>query len=414
MPIRRRAERPVLPSLTFRGWALLTGALISAIVAYASGWRELLFIGLTLVLVVAGSLVVVGSRPTGVRVRRRLTPAIVGTGDEVGVGVEVANTSWIPLAGVAWADVVPVDLHGDSGGRLPALAPRGRSSSRARLEYSVVATRRGLVTVGPLALRATDPFGLCRHDSTVGGTDELIVLPRIERLDGGMLATSGATDSAVRAAMAGRGQDDVIAREYRTGDALRHVHWRATAHRGELMVRQEQRQDEARAVVLLDNRREAWRSTAAFEWAVAFAASVVVHLSSEVAGVDLVLTAPDAAAPGTDSGNRDRSAREVLLDLATVIRRVPGRSGSHLRELDRIVTDAGAPLVAVMGDIGSGEWREIAARRGARGSGIAVFVDPTEVPLSAWGGGWQVASVEDPATPMESVWRGVAAGVLRG
>jgi uncharacterized protein (DUF58 family) len=241
--------------------------------------------------------------------------------------------------------------------------------------------------------------------------ERLIVLPQIDALEGSVTAGGGVADAALRAAITGRGQDDVVAREYRHGDALRHVHWRATAHRGELMVRQEQQEDEATAVVLLDNREEAWRSTAAFEWAVAFAASVVVHLAAGSTGVELVVTAP----AGEDDARRDRPIDDVLLDLATVVRRTPLERGvvNLSRDLDRLVGESGAPLIAIMGSVGESEWREIAARRGARSTGVGLFVDATSTPEQAWSQGWRIVEVDDPASDKADVWRRATSGGVR-
>ena len=46
-------------------------------------------------------------------------------------------------------------------------------------------------------------------------------------------------------------------REYRYGDDLRKVHWRATARTGQLMVRLEERPWRAQATLLLDTRARA-------------------------------------------------------------------------------------------------------------------------------------------------------------
>src|SRR5699024_718722 len=95
----------------------------------------------------------------------------------------------------------------------------------------------------------------------------------------------------------GPGGDDVIARPYVPGDPLRRVHWKATAHRGEPMVRQEEQDDSRHALVLLDPRtqramqgavlgtRSGSRSgrgvDAMFEWAVSMTASLVEHLAEQ-------------------------------------------------------------------------------------------------------------------------------------
>ena len=86
---------------------------------------------------------------------------------------------------------------------------------------------------------------------------QLTVLPR--RYDLPPIRPSGSDeDGATRPApqQVGIGEDDIIARSYLPGDALKRLHWKATARRGELMVRQEEQQMNPRAAVVID--LDAW------------------------------------------------------------------------------------------------------------------------------------------------------------
>ena len=75
------------------------------------------------------------------------------------------------------------------------------------------------------------------------GTDTapLVVVPRVLPLRAaGLTAGHGGGGEGARRSIAVHGEDDVSTREYRHGDDLRKVHWRATARTGELMVRLEE------------------------------------------------------------------------------------------------------------------------------------------------------------------------------
>ena len=50
----------------------------------------------------------------------------------------------------------------------------------------------------------------------------------------------------------GQGADNLIPRPYAPGDSMRRIHWRASAHRGEFMVRDEEQESTPTATVLLD------------------------------------------------------------------------------------------------------------------------------------------------------------------
>ncbi|WP_324277397.1 DUF58 domain-containing protein [Blastococcus brunescens] len=74
---------------------------------------------------------------------------------------------------------------------------------------------------------------------------------------GGPAGGHGGGGEGSRRTIAVHGEDDVSIREYRQGDDLRKVHWRATARTGELMVRLEERPWRAQATLFLDTRARA-------------------------------------------------------------------------------------------------------------------------------------------------------------
>ena len=86
----------------------------------------------------------------------------------------------------------------------------------------------------------------------------LLVVPRVRPLGaGGPAGGHGGGGEGARRTIAVHGEDDVSTREYRHGDDLRKVHWRATARTGELMVRLEERPWRSQATLLLDTRSRA-------------------------------------------------------------------------------------------------------------------------------------------------------------
>ncbi len=142
---------------------------------------------------------------------------------------------------------------------------------------------RGQFDVGPMRVRLSDPFGLVdagphvrEHLLARGDAPRWCALPAVP-LSG---AWTGAGDNRPRAFASGSAED-VTVREYRRGDDLRRVHWRSSAHAGELMVRREEQPWQSRATLFLDNRRSAHRGQGAassLEHAVSLAASIAVHL----------------------------------------------------------------------------------------------------------------------------------------
>lgn len=401
-------RRVALPSFTRRGWAVLAASAIAVIVALSVGWRDLFFVGLILLVLLAVSSLVLRAGSAALNVERRNSSEIVPAGESFTVSLKVSNGAWLRTPIQRWHDRTPRGVAGSPSASLPALAGRGDAASSARLSYAAVAERRGVVEIGPMTVERSDPFGLLLSERTVGGTEPLTVLPRITPLDAAGSGRSSAGDVATVAWRSGHGYDDVVTREYRSGDALRHVNWRASAHRGELMVRQEQSSDEARALVVLDTRRETYPSAEAFEWAVEYAASIVAHLAAARVDVRLLETAPDGGVLDVD-----RDAQEVLVDLASVERR-SSRSigGDYLARLESVLAAEPAAVHAVLGSgTEAPELRELASQRARTTQATLMLVGSAgaEIPDELWFAGWS-AGVAGPSTAVDDAWRQVAGG----
>jgi uncharacterized protein (DUF58 family) len=118
--------------------------------------------------------------------------------------------------------------------------------------------RRGRFATGRLALRTHGPLGLARRrerrtvDDVVNvGVDLAVVVARAARLVRG-----SDSDGARRKRAVERGRELESLRDYRRGDDVRLVDWKATARRGELVVKElvpETRQD---VVIVLDAGRQ--------------------------------------------------------------------------------------------------------------------------------------------------------------
>ncbi|RSD11938.1 DUF58 domain-containing protein [Amycolatopsis eburnea] len=292
--------------LTRRGAFVLA----SAVVLYAAGevlgyalFRALGGIALGAVLV---AVAVVRFRPD-VEVDRTVLPDRIERGEPALASLTVRNTGPRRHGGFAAADRLGTETHGV---RVRPLAP----GTAATYHYELPTTRRGRLEVGPLALDRPDLFGLARGERTVGGTASLWVHPRRH---------------AVRPARAGhprhhhdgpitdpplRGSADLRAvRQYVLGDEVRHLHWKASARTGRLMVREYADPAQLRCTVVLDTRPRSL-TAAAFEEAVEVVASLL--FASATAGQHCRLITTTGTDTPVDSGLR--VARVVLDELCLV------------------------------------------------------------------------------------------------
>lgn len=101
--------------------------------------------------------------------------------------------------------------------------------------YEVTYEARGRHEFGPATLTAVDVFGLAKRDLLVRGTDAAIVFPT-RRSVPVWFRRELYHDETVGSS---RQRDEFeCLREYERGDALRDVHWPATAKRDELVVKE--------------------------------------------------------------------------------------------------------------------------------------------------------------------------------
>jgi uncharacterized protein (DUF58 family) len=105
------------------------------------------------------------------------------------------------------------------------------------------------------AVRAVfeDPFALAKAQQTVGSESALLVYPRLVELDRLFTQSGGAMLSGGRVLLRRTAGFDLHSvREYEQGESLRKVHWRTTARRGQLMVKELEDMPHDEVAVLLD------------------------------------------------------------------------------------------------------------------------------------------------------------------
>lgn len=414
-PAPANSSRPTSRGIAFIGAAVLIGTL-----GYGLGRSELLYAAGFLILLPIIGLLIVRLRPLRLTVVRTFSPAVVTAGTPTVIELDVRNVSSFASASATWYDRIPW-LPGRAGpGVLPVLPPGGAVATArgARLGYSLRPTLRGVYSIGPLAVEYTDPFGLGVAHAEVGASQSLYVIPAVVPLgDSGPIYVSGDGTARLIQRMATGSDDDLMTREYRTGDALRRVHWRASARHGELMVRQEEQRSFPEARLLLDTRLDGYGGTIAefgfddtgfswFEWGVGMIASLGVHLHRSGFLVQVVETGPRQIAPLGDSNQGSGQDIKFLLSLAglrlTEPRSLVGNPGT-----DRAQGVLG-PIFAVVADPSHESLEWIAAQRRPYEAGVA-FILETES-TRAWealsAAGWTcvpVLDTDDPSMAWSSV-----------
>lgn len=331
-------------SLTRRGWMFAVAAVVVLTAAYAGGRPELLYVATLLgVLPLLGWLLVRLRRPR-LSVMRRFAPHPVAAGSRVSVGLQLRNRGRRPTPALLWQDTLPWHPGATPEASLPPLERAGaRYEGRGNsvmLDYELTPPRRGLEAVGPFVVGIDDPFGMASGVLAVGGADQLVVTPVVVPLPATALSfPAGDGEARFVQHRAVGDEDDAITREYRDGDALRRVHWRATARHGELKVRQEEQRSLPVARIIIDTSvtgypdAEAGHSEA-FEWVVRMLASVAAHLRESGFLVSLIELGEPQLAGLSHGRRRSWVEAEFLTALAsleltepTVEESAPGEDG---------------------------------------------------------------------------------------
>ncbi len=133
--------------------------------------------------------------------------------------------------------------------------PRCDARRRAVVTYQATAARRGVHRVDSLEVRSSGLAGLFVSRRRLPVPGAVTVFPRYWPIPEFPLPGRVGVEAASAPQAARDGLDVAGVREFRDGDSLRHVHWRSTARRGALVVREFERDVQQPVGLLLDTRR---------------------------------------------------------------------------------------------------------------------------------------------------------------
>jgi len=284
----RRRLPSVFDLVTPAGRSLVLLGIVCYLLDTFGGWPVFQLLWLVCVLLVLVA-VVFALMPSRGRAALELSPPRTMAGDDAQVRVSARSSTFVP---------VPSPLISVPTGRAQHLVRLRTLHRRAAVEelIDLNALRRGVVQVGPVTARRTDPLSLLRWDERWSPSVEMLVLPRmvdVESLGLGVIRDQEGTPS-----------DEIsmsdlafhALREYVPGDDLRHVHWRSSAKADTLQVRQYQDTRRSHLTVVIDDDRRSYADPEDFETTVSAAASIAARAHRD--GVDLSMLCGEHAVTG--------------------------------------------------------------------------------------------------------------------
>ena len=185
----------------------------------------------------------------------------------------------------------------------------------------LVPTHRGIIELREQRVCCSFPFGFLNRAVHVRAPRRITVYPRIGMLNRELLARSRTFASGGSTTSPRRGGSDEFfgLREYQSGDSIRSIHWRRSAHTGQLMVKEMTTDTPPTIVVTLDLRQWATvpNGPALAERAIELAAAWMCRGLMDHFSVGLQIAGYSRPIPTLITAGR--SQRQILLEaLATI------------------------------------------------------------------------------------------------
>ena len=250
--LSRLSPRPVRGRLSVAHWWTLPTLVLLLLVAIVVPYELLYYLAYLWGWLLLGSWLWVRYQCSRIELSRLLHSGWAQVGDELEEHWELQNNSWLPLL---WLEVSDGSTVPGYNARRVGAAP---ALSVAAWTTSSICRRRGRYRLGPLAIELADPFGLFRYRRVEAETREMLIYPPLVRLpplarprgQRGGVATAALLNVLPTPSAGG-------IRDYRPGDPLSFVHWRAVAHTGRLMVKEFDQEIAGAVWIVLDLARAA-------------------------------------------------------------------------------------------------------------------------------------------------------------
>ncbi len=300
----------------------------------------------------------------------------------------VHNTSILPKLWLEVRDHSDLPNHNASH-VVPALLPR----QHYRWDVRTLCTRRGQYTLGPITVLSGDPFGLFQFPRKIAAVSSIIVYPPtvpVHRFATPVGTLSGGEAVRRRAHFITTNAAGV--RDYEPGDSFNRIHWRSTARKDRLLVKEFELDPLADVWIILDlsreslvERPEARANGAAIfapppnlppsteEYGVTIAASLTAYFVEKGRALGFVTYVPHREIVQPDRGPRQLTR---ILEILAVARSASSLTLNQLLSLESGHLARGTTLVLISATQADDWIAEVDTlqRRGIRV--IPVLIDP--------------------------------------
>lgn len=317
--------------LTREGWIYIGGIVLVALAAINTGNNLLFLVLACLIASILMSGVLSSLTLAGVELNLQL-PDHIFAGQTVRGTVELRNEKQSMPSFSLRVEGASKKKAGATLFSTPVYFPYLPRHESVKQSVPLQFARRGRYKQEAFRIVTRFPFGFLQKARRLDMGSEALVYPSVaataEFLDV-LPGIQGAVESLAK----GRGHDLYALRDYLPTDSARHVHWKASARLGALMVREFAREDDLRVLLVLDAHSEAAKPNATatekerFERAVELCAAIAWSFQERGAWLEFRSTSASVPlAPATEN------IFEVLRHLA-LVEALPVNASQGLAEL---------------------------------------------------------------------------------
>jgi len=242
--------------LTRDGWIYIGGIVLVALAAINTGNNLLFLILACLIASILMSGILSSLTLAGVELNLQL-PEHIFAGQTVRGTVELKNEKQtlpsfsLRVEGTKKKDSNPAVILAT-----PVYFPYLSRRESVRQSVPLQFAHRGLYRQEAFRILTRFPFGFLQKARRLDIATEALVYPSVEATAEFLEVLPG-IQGAIESLAKGRGQDLYALRDYLPTDSARHVHWKASARLGSLMVREFAREDDTRVLLVLDPHSDA-------------------------------------------------------------------------------------------------------------------------------------------------------------
>jgi len=302
--------------VTREGWFYILGIFLVAIAALNTGNNLLFLILASLISIILMSGILSSITLSGLAMRLDL-PEHIFAGQPVRAQVEVHNQKvTLPSFSLRVEGARAEKRNGNAAMlETPVYFPYVPKHDRVQQTVPMTFPKRGIYRQDAFRIVTRFPFGFLQKARRVDLQTQALVYPSVEPTQDFSDLLPG-MQGMMESLTKGRGQDLYALRDYLPRDSYRHVHWKASARLGSLMVREFTQEEDCRVILVLDPHRatDASPKEAAerFEHAVAICAAMAWHFYEQNA--QLQFRSADFETP---LANADEVIFSILRYLAT-------------------------------------------------------------------------------------------------